>query len=222
MTNPFHLTSAEQQNPNVQSVATLALIWEQDTGFRIPISTQDIVNMATTKILPGGGQAPAVTTTMFDIGQYMSDLMVIQGNHALQTEMPWGQWGLSEDAYRSMHADYATTYKQLTGQDIPDAALSSAFKDGAGQWTAAQYEQSLKNSSSIQNQFGWIKYGLDYLGFQQEKLKMNPAFGHTLSDAEATSQLQAWHANAGQDQATRGITLSKNEQDIKKAGTVIQ
>lgn len=216
--NPFGLSAAQMQNPNVQTVATLVEAWQQSTGFKIPVSAQDVVNMATTDTLPGGGNAGHPVTSAFDVGQWMSDMMVIQHSNAMDA-MPWAAYGLTEDSYRSLHADYATTYKQMTGQDISEAELAKAFTQGSGEWTATQYEQALKNRSDIQNQFGWVKYGLDYLSFQQQKLKMNPAFGHQLTDQEGVAQLQQWHVNQGSDYAAHGAE-SQQVQERQKAGSL--
>ena len=98
---------------------------------------------------------------------------------------------------------FGTDYKKVTGQDISPDALDQAFATphaggvaGALQ-TSGEYQQQLMNDAAIQKQFGWVKYGLDFSAWTQQKLSMRTAFGRDINDAEAATLLQYHKAASG-------------------------
>ena len=109
-------------------------------------------------------------------------------------EMPWAAYGLDKDTYAQMTSTFSTEYKKVTGQDIGKEALQQAFQNPrdptGGLLSASQYAQQLMNDTNIQNTYGWVKYGLDYSQWTQQKLSMRSAFGRDINDAEAATVLQ--------------------------------
>jgi hypothetical protein len=44
--------------------------------------------------------------------------------------------------------------------------------------------------ANIQKTYGWVKYGLDYSAWQQQKLSLRTSLGREVSDSEAAPLLQ--------------------------------
>lgn len=176
-------------------VSTLALQFEQDTGFFYEFNNNDLYNLAVWGAL-----------TQQDVGRYveysLNDPKNTRPNKdkllALLKDMPWASLGLTKDQYRQLSLTYGTEYKRITGQDITPEALAKAFASAnllglgttGGQLSASQFAEQLMNDAAIQKQFGWVKYGLDFSQWTQQKLSMRTAFGRDINDAEASTVLQ--------------------------------
>ena len=154
--------------------------WESLVGYSIEPSTAQLLAMANAGI-----------QTLRDFGQYMAS----QANAAtVSKSMPWANYGLTKDEYQSASSTFGTEYKTITGQDFSPEALHQAFQNPrdptGGLLNQAQYAQQLMNDANIQKQYGWVKYGLDYSAWTQQKLSMRSAFGRDITDAEASTILQ--------------------------------
>jgi hypothetical protein len=55
----------------------------------------------------------------------------------------------------------------------------------------------LMNDASIQNAYGWVKYGMDFSAWTQQKLTLQGTFGHTVQDSQAATILQYTKAATG-------------------------
>ncbi len=176
-------------------------LWEQTTGFQVPITSDMMLQMV------NGG-----VETQHDMGQYISKNLSGQFSNVLAT-MPWAQYGLDKDTYAAMSGTFGTEYKKITGQDITKEALRQAFQNPrdptGGLLTASQYSQQLMNDTNIQNTYGWVKYGLDYSAWTQQKLQSQTAFGRTLTDSDAATLLQYTKSAAG---ATASVTAKQTGQ----------
>lgn len=171
----------------------LKLEWEGLTGYRYsPGDNDQMIFMAR------NGVADLKT-----FAQKMAvDGDLKNSNPDFYNTVPWAQYGLNQAQYSAQQTTYAEEYKKATGQEPDTAALTSAFTSFAGSerlLSGTEYYQKLTNDANLQKTYGWLKYGMDYQSFQQQKLGMTQAFGRTLSDAEATTQLQYFHANQGGD-----------------------
>jgi hypothetical protein len=185
--------------------------WEQTIGYQIPSSMALMLELANAHV-----------TTQSDIGRFAAGSW--SGYASILNAMPWAKYGLDKDTYQSLATGYGTEYKKVTGQQISPDALNSAFASqpyggGLGLLSASQYAQQLMNDTAIQKQYGWVKYGLDFTQWTQQKLSLKTAFGRDINDAEASTILQynkaAQGANVGatarsaqQQQATAGVAGS--------------
>lgn len=118
------------------------------------------------------------------------------GDHGIpMTDTPWAKYGVDKDQYSSLGSIYALEYKKVTGQDISQDALTEAFRNprdpsGSQFLTGSQYQQQLMQDANIQKTYGWVRYGLDYSAWQQQKLGMHAALGRDVQDSEAATLLQ--------------------------------
>ena len=163
-------------------IAGLIDIWEQTIGFQVPMGKAEMLELANQRI-----------ETQHDLGQHAWSWWPGQYKTILQN-MPWAQYGLDKDAYAQMTSTFGTEYKKVTGQDINKEALQQAFLNPrdptGGLLSASQYAQQLMSDTNIQKTYGWVKYGLDYSQWTQQKLSMRSAFGRDINDAEAATVLQ--------------------------------
>jgi hypothetical protein len=174
--------------------------WENLVGYSVEPTTAQLLDMANKGAL-----------TLADFGKYMAT----QGNAAAAVaNMPWANYGLTKDEYAATAAIFGTTYKQVTGQDISPDALAKAFSNpndptGTNLLTGSQYQQQLMNDTAIQNTFGWVKYGLNFEQWTQQKLSFQGSFGRTLNDAEAATVLQYTKSASG---SNMGVTAKQTGQ----------
>ena len=175
-------------------LAGMADIWLQTVGFRVPLGSAELFEMAN-----------AGVETQRDMGQFIQRQWgapwQVGGYGRTINEMPWSAYGLDKDTYAQMTSTFGTEYKKVTGQDIGKEALQQAFQNPrdptGGLLSASQYAQQLMNDTNIQNTYGWVKYGLDYSQWTQQKLSMRSAFGRDINDAEAATVLQYNKTAAG-------------------------
>jgi hypothetical protein len=154
----------------------------RETGYQFPISDTYLLEMANAGVLT---QQDFGTWTTQHLSGYMAKGLA---------NMPWAQYGLTKDSYQQLATTYSTEYKKVTGQDIPPSQLTKAFLSanlaGGGLLSGSQYSQQLMNDAAIQQQYGWVKYGLDFTAWTQQKLSLQGAFGRSIHDAEAATLLQ--------------------------------
>lgn len=161
--------------------------WESLVGYSVEPSTQQLLQMANQGL-----------ETLADFGKFMATQANAQG---VIEKMPWARYGLTKDEYASAANTFGTEYKKITGQDISPEALAQAFANPrdptGGLLNTAQYAQQLMNDAAIQKQFGWVKYGLDFSAWTQQKLSLRGSFGRDINDAEAATILQYNKGAAG-------------------------
>jgi len=179
----------------LDQVRDLVNQWEQLVGFSILVPDWAVGEMA---------DHVDQVSTLYDVGQYMShhQRQPWQDPGALfvpewYAAMPWAQWGMSSTEYNSKLNAFDSTFRTLTGQGAPPDVVDRALHEHQGTMTGAQFETWLMAQDAIKNQYGWLKYGLDFQQFQTQKLQMRTQFGRDLSDAEAAAQLQYHHAAQG-------------------------
>jgi hypothetical protein len=122
---------------------------------------------------------------------------------------------LDQSTYVSQLGSYQDMVEQLTGQR-PDFKLDMATGNTGDQfsqmiWAAFRSQESqsgfrekLLHDSNIRQQFGWLRFGLQYDDFQNRKTDMRMNFGQDLTDQQALLQLEYMHSAAG---AGRGATV---------------
>ena len=163
--------------------------WESLVGYSIEPTTEQLLTMANQGIV-----------NLRDFGQFMSG----QDNAKDRVgTMPWANYGITKDEYASASNIYRTEYKKVTGEEIGAAALKDAFQNprDSSLISGSRYQQQLMNDAAIQKQFGWVKYGLDFQSWTQQKISIRGAFGRDIQDSEAATILQYHHAASGPNMA---------------------
>ena len=182
--------------------------WENLVGYSVEPTTAQLLDMANKGAL-----------TLADFGKYMATQPNAQ---AAVANMPWANYGLNKDEYAATAAIFGTTFKQVTGQDISPEALAKAFSNpndptGTNLLTGSQYQQQLMNDTTVQNTYGWVKYGLNFEQWTQQKLSMQTSFGRTLNDAEAATVLQYTKSASG---SNMGVTAKQTGQQTQQPAGV--
>jgi hypothetical protein len=166
-------------------------------GYTIDVTNAELLDMANAGVM-----------SLRDFGQWMST----KGSKGVAS-YPWAKYGLSKDEYASASNIYATEYKKVTGQELSPDALEAAFQNPrdptGGLLSGAQYQQQLMNDAAIQKQYGWVKYGLDFSAWTQQKLSLRGAYGRDINDAEAATILQYNKAASG---ANMGAVARQGQQ----------
>lgn len=201
-----------------------------------PAQMQQINNILDTIILPSLGwqldipqwaiqdMAGQGLTTAFDIGQYLAGHVGTDGAHFVKpdflTNMPWMAYGMNAASYNQSLLSLNATWTQMTGQTkVPDQILSQTLSQYKGQIAGAQFRDFLMTLDNIKNTYGWLRYGLDYQAFQQQKLQMRSQFGEQLTDQQAVVQLQYLHTAQGSNQsASAQPTFSQVEKRQAEVG----
>lgn len=176
--------------------------WEQASGYQYLVDT-DVALLA---------MARDGVSTMAEMGKYMNT----HTDGSIITRMPWAAYGLGRDQYQSLATTFGAEYKKVTGHDISAEALSKAFQSSqtgaGGLLTGSEYGQQLISDPEIQKTYGWVKYGLDYNQFQQQKLGMQQSFGQVLDDTQAIAQLTYFHASQGSDRSVHAQAAQGGQQ----------
>lgn len=178
----------------VAQIQDLVNQWKSLVGFSVSVSDQLEANMANNYTI----------TDIYDVGQYMKANM--GSAWSSMSSQPWAWYGMSATEYNSKLSSYRSTWSQLTGTELPandgnGNIVDQALKQYQGQMSDTQFQQWLMSQDSIKNTYGWLKYGLNFDQFQQQKLGMNLSFGRTLSDTEGVTQLQYLHSATGPSMA---------------------
>ena len=184
--------------------------WEQLVGYSIQVPDWAVSEMAGT----------LEVANLFDVGQYMGRHQrdASQDPGALFVPewygmMPWAKFGMSSAEYNRKLSEYDSGFRALTGQMAPQDLVERALHEHQGAMTMGQFETWLMTQDAIKNQYGWLKYGLDFQQFQTQKLQMRAGFGRELTDAEATAQLQYHHAAQG---GNVGVTAQQTLGQVEK------
>jgi hypothetical protein len=188
--------------------------WEQLVGYSIEVPDWAVDEMS---------KHADKYASLYDVGQYMvahqrtgggasADLFVPEWN----SMMPWGKYGMNSAEYGARHESFDSSYRKLTGQNVPQDVIDRALKENQGAMTGAQFDTWLLNQDSIKQQYGWLKYGIDFQQFQTQKLQMEQQFGGKVSDQQAILQLQYLHAAQGADKSA-AVTPTLTQIEKKQA-----
>jgi len=192
-----------------QQLQTMMDEFGHETGYQTKISKASLLKMANAGVL-----------TQQDFGA--AAMKAYGPTNASLRAMPWAQYGLTKDSYQQLATTYSTEYTKVTGQTIPAASLTKAFLTanltGGGLLSGSQYSQQLMNDTAIQKQYGWVKYGLDFAAWTQQKLSMGSTYGRTINDAEASNILQYTKAAAGSNMGAVGRNSGQQVQPPAAAG----
>jgi hypothetical protein len=193
-------------NPGrVNQLEDLANQFEQISGYQAKVPDWMLQEMGTNN---NYGNIGHQINSLYDFGQYMQSHVnpsgaaggaYAFGSDATKT-MPWAFVGLNATEYNARVSSYQTVYKNLIGRDATDAELTQAFSGGAGQGSgggllsASELDSKLKNDTTLQQTYGWLKFGMNYTEFQKQKADFRTQFGTQLTDEQAVQQLTYDHA----------------------------
>ena len=200
----------------LDQIRDLRVQWEQLVGYSIEVPDWAVNEMA---------DHPDQYATLFDFGQYM---LRHQRGHGEDpgayfvpewyAAMPWAKWGMAPTEYNRKLEEYDSGFRVLTGQAAPQDLIDRALRDHQGSMTMGQFEVWVQTQEALRNQYGWLRYGLDFSQFQTQKLQMRTGFGRDLTDAEAVTQLQYHHAAQGAS-AGVGVQPTLTQAEKKQAQT---
>jgi hypothetical protein len=174
--------------------------WEQLVGYSTTVTDWMVGEMADSMTY---GDLDHAITSLYDVGRYMSFHVgdpssgSATWSSANANAMPWAKYGMSPTEYNRKLEEYDSGFRSLTGQAAPQDLVDRALHEHQGTMTMGQFETWLQTQESIKQQYGWLRYGLDFNQFQTQKLSMRTGFGRDLTDAEAVTQLQYHHAAQG-------------------------
>ena len=95
-------------------------------------------------------------------------------------------YGMDDDSFKALRTQYQDTWQEMTGE--------TATKDTLGQplqtpgLSAGEWGKQLQNDKTMQDTYGWLKYGLSHKDFVNEQDSMQSAYGHKL-DTSATLEI---------------------------------
>lgn len=131
---------------------------------------------------------------LYRTGQWMDQQYAFQffAQHSLsqdqQSRMPWAASGLSAQAYHQRRDQYLDSIETYTGtRDVPDQSIiNQALTEG---WSSQRLLDHFLNDSAFQSQYGWVKYGYTYQGFQNYKLQQRQhivtRYGQSAANADS-------------------------------------
>jgi len=193
--------------------------WQQLVGYSMTVTDWAVTEMS---------DHPNQFATLFDVGQYMMGHRQGSGTGAPSgasfipgwyDTMPWAQFGMSANEYHSTYAGFDAVFRKLTGHALEPGVILHVLRNMGGALSATEFETWMMGEDSIKNTYGWLKYGLDFNQFQQQKLDMRTHFGRDLTDAEAVTQLQYYHQAQGTNQAVGVVpTLTQQEKKTSQQG----
>ena len=192
----------------VSQIRDLVNQLEQLVGYTVSVPDWAIGEMA---------DEPDRYETLYDVGQYMLGHTGGGGAYFVPESfrnMPWGHFGMTLTEYDTHLAAFNSSFRQLTGVDASQDIITQALAQNQGRMSGPQFESWLLAQENIKQQYGWLRYGLDFQSFQQQKLQMRQGFGRDLTDAEAVAQLQYRHAAQGRD-----LTAVARPQSQQQKGT---
>lgn len=212
----------------LDQVRDLVNQWEQLVGFSVQIPDWMVSEMADVTNYAGVSKI----TSLFDVGRYMTVHIGDPKTGSLlwptdqAAAMPWAKYGMSSAEYGSKLESFDTSFRTLTGQAAPQNLIDQALSEHQGSMTGQQFETWLLTQESVKQTYGWLKYGLDFNQFQQQKLQMRTQFGRDLSDAEAVTQLQYLHQaqgpNVGVAAQQTFSQLEKKQAQTGVSGSVVR
>jgi hypothetical protein len=187
--------------------------FDQNSGLMLILSNAQILQMA------NAGVMDAV-----DFGEWVFNNM--KGMTTQLAQVPWAEFGLNKDSYEQLATTYSTVYEKITGQQISAQALQQAFLTPnlaeGGLFSGSQYEQQLMNDAAIQKAFGWVKYGMNFAQWTQQKLELRTAFGRDVKDSEAATILQYDHASQGQNVAAIARQAGQGQAPVGVGQSVVR
>ncbi|MFI4977526.1 MAG: hypothetical protein ACHQC8_02440 [Solirubrobacterales bacterium] len=183
--------------------------WELLSGYAQPITTDQLIAMATEHV-----------AGMTEFSRYVWNNVLpssTPGSKAWNAKdaMPWLQFGMDPDTYHSRLSQIATDWQRYTGQvlNANDGGLGQDWVNKQlGGVTPGLAAPSIVDDPALQKAFGWVKYGLTFRDYQLKKDQMDQAFGSTLTDAEAVTQLHYFQAAQGSAQTARAVQKQPGQQ----------
>jgi hypothetical protein len=132
----------------------------------------------------------------------------LQSDATVKAANPGAPYGLDYLSTQQRLLELSQTYQNLTGQ-LPSPELLNANINKAINLTGSEFQNVLLADPKMLETYGWLRYGLNFQQFQQQKLDMRGKFGTDLTDAQAVQQLQYLHAASGSGSSAHGTATSQ-------------
>lgn len=197
-------------------ISSLVDNWLQLIGYTLQVPQWALVEMAAQGL-----------NSAYQIGQYMWHHIYDTGRNPgayfvppqAVFNSPGAQYGLNNDQFHNVLTQYQTTMQELTGTGGDMAQFENYLRSQNGQMNASFLRESIMHDSNMLNTYGWLKYGLDYDQFQNQKKQWQTLFGKDLSNTEGIQQLQYLHQAQGTGHDVHAyLTLSQEEKKSAYTG----
>lgn len=165
--------------------------------------------------------------SVYQMGQYMDAHTNYNGGDSgayfippgATAHAPWAAFGMTADAFQAQLKSYQATMEQYTGTGGDYADFTRFMQAGQGNISPQFMIETMLHDQNMLNTYGWLKYGLNYDQFQQQKQQMKQSFGFDLSNEEAVKQLEYFHTNASATQyASTKPTFTQEEKKAAYTG----
>lgn len=214
-TSPKYGTWQDVPSGEQNAIDSLIDQWEQLVGY-----TVDVPDWAKAEMAQRG------IGTLFQVGQYMW-AHVYSGHdpgayfvppQAVQSA-PGAAFGLTNDDLNSKLQAYQQEMQRMVGNGGSWNDFWSKLQAGNGQLNVGLMEEQMKQDPNMLKQYGWLKYGLDYDQFQQQKVQYQNTLGHDITNDQAVTQLQYMHAGTSASQSvSQAPTLTQIEKRQAQVG----
>lgn len=179
----------------VNELEDLANSWEQISGYQAKVSDWQLQEMAQNNNYGGVGRQ---ISTVYDFGQYMQSHVGSGAGYTISPDaakaMPWAFVGLRAQDYQARVSSFQSVYQDLIGRNATQDELNNAFALGKGETSASDLRQNVMQDTNMQETYGWLKFGLNYQGFQRQVADYRTQFGGDITDEQAILQLKYDHA----------------------------
>ena len=174
--------------PRLDQIRDLVNQWEQLVGYMIPVS-DEMIDLMATGTTPAGNKV----NSLFDVGAMMAS------RGTTFSGMPWARYGMNVSEWSSKFDVFGTAFSSLTGQAPDMGMFEEMINKLHGQGGEGEFRTLIANDPHIRETYGWVRFGLDWAGFQQQKEQMRMMLGVNgeVDDRQAVLQLQYTHRNQG-------------------------
>lgn len=183
--------------PRLDQIRDLVNQWEQLVGYSVTVPDWAVEEMASTPSWWKGGQI----SSLFDVGQYMDQRSRDGGGSTVipwdSSKMPWAVYGMNVSEWSAKLDAFGNVYGGLTGQGSDVGLFESLLQQLHGQGNEAEFRTLIQADPRIRDTYGWVKFGLDYQSFREQKDQMRLALGQDVDDKQAVLQLQYSHRAQG-------------------------
>lgn len=171
--------------PRLDQIRDLVNQWEQLAGYSVSVGDDMVSAMA--DAVQGFGQI----VSLYDVGQW------IHAHGQPLDNFPWARYGMNVSEWTAKMGAFADAYGSLTGQGIDEPMFEALLTKTHGQASEGEFRTLISSDPRIRETYGWVKFGLDWQSFQQQKDQMRLMTGFELDDKQALLQLQYTHRNQG-------------------------
>lgn len=123
----------------------------------------------------------------------------------------WANAGLTQDQYFSGLSQYQNVMEQYLGNTGSMVDYNNTLQQMHGDLNTSQLVENIIHSASMRQQYGWLRYGMTYDQFRQQKVTMQQALGHQISDQQGVTQLDYQRSIGINQSAAASPTFTQQE-----------